>query len=114
MLASLNEQSGENAKLAFCLYEGDELTGYLLYSLTADEGKILVVFAADDSLADGLIRATLASLSDLGIDKVAFKEPTLAVRLKLIAPGESSLRSIRSKLFSCGGGKCEQCGGCKL
>lgn len=117
VLARLNAEQNVDAGLAFCLYEGDEMTGYLLYSLTAFEGTILAVSECEDALADGLIRATLASLFDSGIDKAVFSKPDIAVRLKLLAKGEDTIESIKPLLYGCGGGgcssKCSQCSGCK-
>lgn len=109
-LEQLCRQEGVSARLAFCLYDAGEITGWILYDLTAQEGLIRAVHAPDEPSFDGLVRAVLASLDDAGILQARLApgvDRNAAERLGLLAPGADTL-SIRDILYRCG--SCHGCG----
>ena len=109
LLERLNQQEHTSAGLAYCLHDAGEITGWLLYDLTSEQGVIHAVHAPDPDAFDGLVRAALASLDDAGIPQASFDpdvDRTLLHSLNLLAEGADCV-SIREILYPCGG-----CRGC--
>ncbi len=104
ILNSLNLKEGTNAALAFCLYDADEIDGYILYNITEQSGEVVLVKASDDSMVDGLIRAVLASLYDFGINSVTFSDAVdmdIVRKLNIVKPNEITVPSIKDILYNC-------------
>lgn len=111
ILKELNAKEATNAQLAFCLYDGEQIDGYILYNVTGDCAELLLVRADDNAMIDGLIRATLASLYDFGINKATFSDKfdlNLLREFKILKQEETMMNSIHSLLYQCEGCK----GGC--
>jgi hypothetical protein len=106
VLDELNQAEGTDYRLAYCLYEGGERTGYLLYNAdpAAGEAQIGLVRVGDEPTADGIIRAVFGSLLDIGIDRVNYSDavdPAMLERLGFIEPGETVTPSIELILRHC-------------
>lgn len=111
ILKELNAKEAINAQLAFCLYDGDKIDGYVLYNISNNCGEFLLARAEDNAMIDGLIRATLASLYDFGINQATFSDKfdlNLLRKLKILKQDEVMMNSIKSLLYHCEGCK----GGC--
>lgn len=101
LLEQLNEQENTNAYLGYALYDQNEITGYLLYNLHETCGEFVAIKANSLAEKDGLIRAVMASLLELGIDQVVLKAgfPVALLReLNIIEDYEYSIASIQDVL----------------
>lgn len=115
-LADMNRQCGVEvaAKSGYCLYEDDKINGFILYNVTHDYGEIIAVNAANDTYVDGLVRAVLGSLYDIGIDKAGFGEKVdkiLLEKIDILVDGKSEITSISRLINGCSG--CRGCGDCR-
>lgn len=113
-LERLNQKEKSNAGLAFCLYDGAEMTGYILYDIHENCGVLQLVCAESEAEMDGLIRAVLASLLDCGISQAEFSgefDRTFLRKWKLLKPDEEKISSILTVLRHCEGcnGDCSNC-----
>lgn len=108
VLKALNEEQGVSCGLGYQLLEGGRQTGFLLYNLTPAEGEILALSAPDKLAAEGLLRAVMGSLTDIGISRVRFGEKldfALLEELGLIKNEEPLCPDTEKFLFSCSGCK---------
>ena len=111
----LNEKEQMSCSNAYCLMDGKEILAYVLYDMHADHGVIQTLCGEyDPSIADGLIRAALASLSDIGINKAFVSERidrAITDRFHITKNGASEIRSITAVLHHCEGcmGDCTAC-----
>ncbi|WMJ22241.1 hypothetical protein RBG61_09595 [Paludicola sp. MB14-C6] len=104
LLQSLNEKENTNANLGYALYDENEITGYVLYNLFSEYGEFVAINANSLSEKDGLIRAALGSLYEVGINKAIFKYsfPIEIVRkLNMLQQEEYTIPSIYDILFQC-------------
>lgn len=104
ILAALNEREGVDARLAYCLYDGGETTGWLLYDPIPGEALIKAVHAPDADSFDGLVRAALSKLYDLSIDRARFGpgvDRSLLVQLGFVRGGEEVTSAIGDLLYNC-------------
>lgn len=104
VLAELNRRAGVDAGLSYCLYDGGEITGYLLYDLVAGEGFIKAVSAPDEDSFDGLVRAVFASLYDAQVNRARFApevDGQTLIRLGFVQPGSDCTDSIEDILYRC-------------
>ncbi|MFZ2539531.1 MAG: hypothetical protein WAX04_11605 [Oscillospiraceae bacterium] len=104
MLASLNEKEKTAARLCYCMYDADQIGGYILYNLNAENGIIQAINSPDDMIADGLVRAVFASLYDFGINSAIFNQNidnTLIARLNFVKLGEYNTSSIENIIYGC-------------
>lgn len=104
LLDEFNKQNKQNANSAFCLYDGDSIDGYILYNVKKDLGEILVINSNDEPYIDGLVRATLASLYDFGINEAVFSnnlDVKLLEKLGLLKNKELKVSSIKELIFDC-------------
>ncbi|MEG0693657.1 MAG: hypothetical protein RR444_11335 [Oscillospiraceae bacterium] len=103
-LASLNEKEKTSAKLCYCMFDAEQIGGYILYNLNETTGIIQAINAPDDMITDGLVRAVFASLYDFGINKVIFNQNIdnqLIARLNFVKVGEYETQSIENVLYAC-------------
>ena len=115
-LDALCEKEQVSCTNAYCLFDGKDIGAYCLYNLR-DEYCELVKLGGeyDTSLADGLMRAALAFVMDLGIDKARVAETVdkaLTDRLGITKAGSFEIDSIREVIYhcaSCHGGNCANC-----
>lgn len=110
-LQKLNETERTNASHAYCLYDGGEITAYLLYDMHEDEAVLQKLGGEwDENIADGLCRAAFSSLLDLNIDRARFSgaiDRTLTDRLGFTSKGDA-VDSIRSILYHCKSCECSR------
>lgn len=104
-LKQLNEKSGVDTKLGYCLYEKEKVEGWILYNiLSKSEAEIYAVKCESDMEADALIRAVFSSLYDFAIDTVRFDkgvDNALLTRLNFVKAGESITPSVKEILYCC-------------
>ncbi len=111
----LNEKEQLSCSNAYCLMDGKEILAYCLYDMHADRGVIQTLGGEyDPSIADGLIRAALASLNDIGINTAFVSERidhAITDRFGITKNGASEIRSITAVLHHCEGctGDCASC-----
>ncbi len=108
ILGSLNEKEETSARLCYCMYDADEIGGYILYNLNETTGIIQAIRSPDDVVADGLVRAVFASLYDFGINSVIFNQNIdnkLLARLNFVKLGKYETKSIENIIY--GNKKCE-------
>lgn len=104
-LACLNEKEQVDCSHAYCLYDGGEITAYLLYDMHED-GAVLQKLGGifDDNIADGLCRAAFSSLYDAQVDTARFCpaiDRALTDRLGFTANGSDTVASIHDILYHC-------------
>lgn len=75
-LEQLNKAAKTSCGFAFCLWDGGQIAGSLLYDvdLQAGEALLCAADAADDNSLDGLVRAVFSSLLDAHVQKARFGE----------------------------------------
>lgn len=103
-LAELNAKENTAARLCYCMYDSDEIGGYILYNLNENEGIIQAINSPDDMITDGLVRAVMAGLYDFGIDVVLFNkniDNEMLTRLNFVGKDEYRVLSIEKILYSC-------------
>ncbi len=103
-LAELNQKEGTDAGLAYCLHDGGEITGYVLYDIAPEEGRIRAVNAPDEPSFDGLVRSVFSSLFDASVNRAVFDEGVDSARLERLgftAPGQRVTPSIEDVLYLC-------------
>lgn len=106
-LAELNLQENTTARLGYCMYENEQIGGYILYNLTEEQGIIQAINSPDDMITDGLVRAVLASLFDFGINKAIFNKNLnteimdTIQRLNFVKRDEYEIASIEDILYCC-------------
>lgn len=104
LLARLNEQEKTAARLAYCMYEGDEIGGYILYNLNEERGIIQAISSPNDMITDGLVRAVFSALYDFGINSAIFNQNIdneLLARLNFVQKGEYETPSLEDILYNC-------------
>lgn len=104
VLEELNRREGTGSGLAYCLYAGEDMLGYLLYDMTKEEARMQALNAPDEAMADGLIRSAFASLLDFGVDRAVFSarfDQGLLERLGFVQDGGKTTPSIRDILYKC-------------
>ena len=103
-LQKLNEAEHTNASHAYYLYDGGEITAYLLYDMHENEAVLQKLGGTwDENIADGLCRAAFSSLLDLNIDRARFSnaiDRALTDRVGCTSKSDS-VASIRSILYHC-------------
>ena len=113
VLDEFNQKHKQNAGLAFCLYDGKSLDGYILYNISEKIGEILFIQSNDESYVDGLVRAVLASMYDFGINQATFANTldiNLLKKLDLLNNDELIISSIKELIFNCA--NCKSKGNC--
>ena len=110
-LQKLNEAEHTNASHAYCLYDGGEITAYLLYDMHENEAVLQKLGGTwDENIADGLCRAAFSSLLDLNIDRARFSnaiDRALTDRLGFTSKSDS-VASTRSILYHCKSCECRR------
>lgn len=104
VLDELNRRAGTSCKLAYCLYAGGELEGWLLYDMDGREVRLQALSSPDEATADGLIRAVFGGMLDIGVDRAVFSERIdsgLVERLGFVQNGGKETPSIRDVLYKC-------------
>lgn len=110
-LQKFNEAEHTDASHAYCLYDGGEITAYLLYDMHEDEAVFQKLGGEwDENIADGLCRAAFSSLLDLNIDRARFSsaiDRTLTDRLGFTSKSDT-VASIRPILYHCKSCECSR------
>lgn len=104
-LKELNELNGTNSRLAYCLYDAGKITAYCLYGLVDKTMANIDVVKTDDvNLFDGIVRAVMGSLYDIGVEKIIYSEKVEDKFLKYLGftDGTSKItNNIEDVLFKC-------------
>lgn len=117
-LNKLNEREQLACSNAYCLMDGKEIAAYVLYDMHEDHGVLVALGGEyDASIADGLCRAALASLSDIGINRAYVSgqvAQALGTQFALTKNGSNEIPSVLAVLHHCEGcnGDCTTCSTC--
>lgn len=117
-LNKLNADENLSCSHAYCMMDGSEICAYVLYDMHEEHGELVKLGGMYiPSIADGLCRAALASLSDIGINKAFVSEQVmqaLGTQFALTKDGSNEIRSILAVLHHCEGcsGDCTTCSTC--
>lgn len=106
LVSHLNKQENTDAQYAYGLYDGKELSGYLLFSVKDKNVFLLKVKAENNLLKDGLVRAVLNFVSLHGISKAEFSEDfdsEFLIEYQISKSGEKRIENIEEVFKKCCG-----------
>lgn len=106
LISHLNEQENTDAQCAYGLYDGKELSGYLLFSVKDDTVFLLKAKAENDLLKDGLVRAVLNYVSLHGTVKAQFSkdfDSEFLIKYQISKSGEKRIENIEEVFKKCCG-----------